>query len=144
MDISKGISNQIQDILLIPALAFALLALGTVVYRMTQMKPEITIEAHDRIIEQLEKALKTPYNRGKGHPDFKRRGMVVEVEATPETFTEGIRRLRPYKGQRYLSTDESYIDQAVKRVKNTKIGVIKPNGVIVKPATPARREKNSY
>lgn len=97
-------------------------------------------KSHEQIAKQLEKTLKTPYNRGKG-PDFKKRGVVVEVEPTPATFTNGIRQLRPYKGRRYLATDNSYIDDAMKRTKKTKLGVMKPNGTIVKPATPARRKK---
>lgn len=97
-------------------------------------------KSHDHIAEELAKALKTTYNRGKG-VDIKKRGIAVEIEPTPETFTDGIRQLRPYKGRRYLGTDISYIDKAVQRVKNTKIGVIKPNGTIVKPATPVRRKK---
>ena len=140
IDVSKGISNKIQDILLIPALAFGLFALGSVVYNMTQMKRLKRKELHDQIANQLEKALKVPYNRGKG-PDFKKGGVVVEVEATPATFSEGITQVRAYKGKRYLSTDNSYIDALVKRTKHTKVGVMKPNGTIIKPATPARSTK---
>ncbi len=97
-------------------------------------------KSHDKIAEELAKALETTYNRGKG-VDIKKRGIVAEVEPTPETFTDGIRQLRPYKGRRYLVTDPSYTEEAVKRVKNTKIGIMKPNSTIVKPATPARRKK---
>ncbi len=97
-------------------------------------------KSHDQIAEELAKALGTTYNRGKG-VDIKKRGIVAEVEATPKTFTDGIRQLRPYKGRRYLVPDTSYTDEAVQRVKNTKIGVMKPNSTIVKPATPARRKK---
>ena len=100
----------------------------------------MTPKSHDQIAEELAKALKTIYNRGKG-VDIKKRGIAAEVEPTPETFTDGIRQLRPYKGRRYLVTDPSYIDEAVQRVKTTKIGVRKPNGTIIKPATPARRKK---
>ncbi|MCL0029898.1 hypothetical protein M1N19_02910 [Dehalococcoidia bacterium] len=95
---------------------------------------------HDQIAEQLAKALKTTYNPSKG-VDIKKRGMVAEIEPTPKTFTDGIRQLRPYKGCRYLVTDDRYINEAVERVKNTKIGVMKPNGTVVKPATVARRKK---
>ena len=66
---------------------------------------------------------------------------MVEVEPTPETFTDGIRQITSYKGRRYLATDNSYIDDAVKRTKRTKLGVMKPNGAIVKPATRARHKK---
>jgi len=97
-------------------------------------------KSHDQIAKKLEKALGIPYNRGKG-PDFKKKGIVVEVEPTPKTFTDGIRQLRPYKGLRYLAPDNSYIDDAVQRTKNTKLGVVKPDGTIVKPATPARHKK---
>jgi hypothetical protein len=98
-------------------------------------------KSHDKLAEELEKALGIPYNRGEG-VDFKGKGMAAEVEPTPETFTGGIKQLRPYKGGRYLVTDLKYIDEAVERVKGTKIGVRKPDGTIVKPATPARRKKN--
>lgn len=98
-------------------------------------------KSHDKLAEELEKALGIPYNRGEG-VDFKGKGMAAEVEPTPETFTNGIRQLRPYKGQRYLVTDPSYTIEAIQRVKNTKIGVRKPDGTIIKPATPARRKKN--
>jgi len=97
-------------------------------------------KSHDEIAEELAKALKTTYNRGKG-VDIKKKGIATEVEPTPETFTDGIRQLRPYKGRRYLVTDPSYIDQAVQRVKNIKIGVMKPDGTKVKPATPVRRKR---
>ena len=97
-------------------------------------------KSHDQIAEEGAKVLKTTYNRGEG-VDIKKRAIVVEVEATPETFTAGIRQLRPYKGRRYLMTDTSYTDEAVQRVRNIKIGVMKPNGTIVKPATPVRRKK---
>lgn len=100
----------------------------------------MTPKSHDQIAEELAKALNTTYNRGKG-VDIKKRGLAAEVEATPDTFTDGIRQLRPYKGRRYLATDNSYVNDAVKRTKNTKIGVVKPNGTIVKPATPVRRKK---
>lgn len=100
----------------------------------------MTPKSHDAIAEELAKALKTTYNRGKG-VDIKKRGIAAEVEPTPETFTDGIIQLRPYKGRRYLATDNKYIDEAVQRVKKTKIGVIKSNGTIVKPATPARHKK---
>ena len=100
----------------------------------------MTPKSHDQIAEELAKALKTTYNRGKG-VDIKKRGIAAEVEPTPEIFTDGIRQLRPYKGRRYLVTDNSYTEKAIQRVKNTKIGVMKPNSTIVKPATPARRKK---
>ena len=95
---------------------------------------------HDQIAEQLAKALKTTYNPGKG-VDIKKRGVAAEVEPTPETFADGIQQLRPYKGRRYLVTGAPHISEAVERVKNTKIGVMKPNGTVVKPATPVRRKK---
>lgn len=97
-------------------------------------------KSHDQIAEQLAKALKTKYNRGEG-VDIKKPGIAAEVEPTPETFGDGIQQLRPYKGRRYLVTDNSFINKAVERTNNTKIGVMKPNGTIVKPATPARRKK---
>lgn len=97
-------------------------------------------KSHDQIADQFEDATKTPYNRGKG-ADFKGKGFVAEVEPTPETFTDGIVQLKNYGGRRYLVTDNSYIRGAVERTKDTKIGVRKPNGTIVKPATPARRKK---
>lgn len=100
----------------------------------------MTPKSHDPLAEELAKALKTTYNPGKG-VDIKIKGIAAEVEPTPETFTDGIRQLRPYKGRRYLVTDPTHIDAAVQRVKNTKIGVMKPNGTIIKPATPARRKK---
>ena len=98
-------------------------------------------KSHDQIAEELAKALKTTYNRSKG-VDIKKRGIAAEVEPTPQTFTDGIRQLRPYKGRRYLVTDPTYTNEAAQRVKNTKIGVMKPNGTIIKPATLARRKKN--
>jgi len=97
-------------------------------------------KSHEQIAKQLEKALKIPYNPSKG-PDFKKGGKVIEVEPTPQTFTDGIRQVRNYKGLRYLSTDDSSINELVQRTENTKVGVMKPNGTIVKPATPARRKK---
>ena len=100
----------------------------------------MTPKSHDPLAEELAKALKTTYNPGKG-VDIKKRGIAAEVEPTPETFTDGIRQLRPYKGRRYLVTDPEYIDEAVRRADKTKIGVMKPNGTIVKPATPVRRQK---
>ncbi len=97
-------------------------------------------KSHDTLAKELEKAIEIPYNPGKG-VDFKGKGIAAEVEPTPETFSDGIRQLRNYKGRRYLVTDNSYIDKAVKRTENTIIGVRKSNGTIVKPATPARRKK---
>ncbi len=97
-------------------------------------------QSHDKIAEELEKALGTPYNRGEG-VDFKKKGMAAEVEPTPETFTDGIRQLRPYKGRRYLVTAPTYTEEAVQRVRKTKIGIMKPNGTIIKPATPSRHKK---
>ena len=97
-------------------------------------------KSHEQIAKQLEKVLKIPYNPGKG-PDFKKGGKVIEVEPTPETFTDGIRQVRNFKGLRYLATDNSHMNKLVQRVKDTKVGAMKPNGTIVKPATPARRKK---
>lgn len=97
-------------------------------------------KSHEQIAKQLEKALNIPYNRSEG-PDFKKGGKVIEVEPTPETFTHGIGQVRSFKGLRYLATDNNYIDELVQRTKDTKIGVMKSNGTIVKPATPARRKK---
>jgi len=97
-------------------------------------------KSHDKLAEELEKASGISYNRGEG-VDFKKRGIVAEVEAAPETFKDGIRQLRPYKGRRYLVTNTEYIDEALQRTDKTKIGVMKPNGAIVKPATPVRRKK---
>jgi len=97
-------------------------------------------KSHDELAEELAKSLGTNYNRGKG-VDIKKKGIAAEVEPSPETFTDGIRQLRPYKGRRYLVTDNSFTKEATQRVKNTKIGVMKPNGSIVKPATPVKRKK---
>lgn len=97
-------------------------------------------KSHEQIAKQLEKALKIPYNRGEG-PDFKKGGKIIEVEPTPKTFTDGIGQVRNFKGLRYLATDNSYVDELVQRTEDTKIGVMKPNGTIIKPATPARRKK---
>lgn len=100
----------------------------------------MTPKSHDTIAKQLEKELKIPYNPSKG-PDFKKGGKIIEVEPTPQTFTDGIRQVKNYKGLRYLATDDTYMNQLVQRIKGTKLGAMKPNGTIVKPAIPARRKK---
>ena len=88
---------------------------------------------HDREAKQLAKKMGGEYNPGKGI-DIVTPQIVIEYETKAQGFGSGIRQLQGYKKSRYLGVPNSLVQQAIERTKNTKVGVITPNGKIRKRA----------
>ena len=89
-------------------------------------------QKHKRIAGQLADKLKTEYNPGKG-VDIKTRDAAIEVEVSKETLNHGISQLkRSRKPRKYLAVPEELTNEAIKKTRNTGIGVMNQSGKIVK------------
>lgn len=88
---------------------------------------------HDRIAKSIADKVGTEYNAGQG-PDIKGAKSVIEVETTPDMFSQGIRQLQGFQKPRYLAVPDNLVDQAVERTTGLKVGVMDSKGNIQKPA----------
>ena len=92
---------------------------------------------HDRIATRLAKREGVSYNRGKG-ADIQAPGRAIEVE-TAETVKDGLRQLQGHRKSVYIAgADREATEAAVEATEGTTVGVMDPNGRIVKPSTRGR------
>ena len=90
--------------------------------------------SHDNVANRIARQQGVPYNRGKG-PDVKGGRATVEVE-TENTVKDGLRQLQGYRGPVYIAgASSTAVQRALKATDGTTIGVMTPNGRIVKPST---------
>lgn len=74
------------------------------------------------------------YNRGQG-PDVIAPREVIEVEMA-NTVRDGLRQLRGFQKPVYIAgADEKATEAALDATKGTTVGVVDPQGNIVKPST---------
>jgi len=89
---------------------------------------------HDRVADQIAAMKGADYNRGAG-ADIQTPRQAIEVE-TPDTIGDAGRQLRGHKKPVYVAvTDEKAIPDALDRYKGTTIGVMGPDGEIVRRST---------
>lgn len=95
---------------------------------------------HDKVAKQIAKQEGTPYNQGPG-ADIQGLRRAIEVES-PGTIGDASRQLQGYQKPVYVvPTDAKAVPKAVKRYKNTTIGVMRPSGKVVKPSTRGRKRR---
>ena len=95
---------------------------------------------HDDVAKQIAQKFKTKYNPGPG-ADVKGPKAAAEIEM-PGTIGEAGRQLQGYKKPVYVvPAVPKAVPAAVKRYKNTTIGVMDPSGKVVKPSTRCRKKK---
>lgn len=89
---------------------------------------------HDKIANKIARQEGTNYNKGQG-ADIQSHRRAIEVE-TPQTIGDAARQLQGYQKPVYVvPTEQKSVQNAVKHYKKTTIGVMTPNGKIVKPST---------
>ena len=77
------------------------------------------------------------YNRGQG-PDVVTSAQAIEVE-TADSVQDGLRQLRGFRKPVYIAgVDQDAVDAAVQATKGTTVGVMGPDGAIVKRSTRGR------
>ena len=95
---------------------------------------------HDDVAKRLAQREGTEYNKGQG-ADVKGNRRIVEVETT-DTIADASRQLAGYKKPVYVAgADAKATASALKRYKDTTIGVMDDQGKIVKPSTRKRKSK---
>jgi hypothetical protein len=93
---------------------------------------------HDKVAKQFAKREGTEYNKGPG-ADIQSPRRAIEIE-TPDTLGDAGRQLRGYKKPVYVvPTETKAVPDAVKRYKGTQIGVMNPQGKILKRSTRKRK-----
>lgn len=93
---------------------------------------------HDKTAKRLADKEGVDYNRGQG-PDVNSRRRAIEVE-TDETASDGLRQLQGFRKPVYIAgADAKATDAAVEATQDTTVGVMDPQGKIVKPSTRKRR-----
>ncbi len=90
---------------------------------------------HDEIAKRIAKARGGEYDPTRT-PDVKTPTQAVEVEVKESTLSDGIKQLRSYRGpkSKYLGVPRELADKARERTQGTGIGVMLPNGRIIKRA----------
>jgi len=95
---------------------------------------------HDEVAKRLAQREGTDYNKGQG-ADIKGKRRIVEVE-TGGTVADAARQLAGYNKPVYVAgTDAKATAKALEKYKGTTIGVMNPQGKIVKPSTRKRKPK---
>ena len=93
---------------------------------------------HDQTAERLAKKEQTAYNRGPG-ADIKGGRRVIEVE-TEATVRDALRQLRGYRKPVYVAgADEKATRAALDAAEGTTVGVMDPQGNIVKSSSRKKR-----
>ena len=88
-------------------------------------------KAHTATANRIAQVLGATYNSGEGH-DIQANGVVVEVETTA-TVENGIARLAATQGRSYVAlTNKDGVREALRLAAGTKVGVMDPQGNIVK------------
>lgn len=91
-------------------------------------------KAHVAVANRLAAQFGTTYNRGAG-VDVQTPNVAIEVE-TEQTVGEAGRQLQGHRKPVYVAvTTQAAIPDALEYYKGTTIGVMDPNGRIVKPST---------
>ena len=92
---------------------------------------------HDRTATRLAGREGVPYNRGRG-ADIQAPGRAIEVESR-DTVRDGLRQLQGHRKPVYIAgTDREATEAAIEATEGTTVGVMDPNGRIVKPSTRGR------
>ena len=86
---------------------------------------------HDETANRIARKRHASYNRGQG-PDVLTPGAAIEVE-TRNTVADAARQLRGFRKPVYVAgADQAATDAALERYADSTIGVMDPNGKIVK------------
>lgn len=89
---------------------------------------------HDQIARRIAKQRGADYNKGQG-PDVDTGNLVVEVE-TENTVADAGRQLQGFQRPVYVAgATKAAADKALERYKDTSIGVMGPDGKILKKST---------
>ena len=92
---------------------------------------------HDKTAARLAEKNGVDYNRGQG-PDVNSRSRAIEVE-TADTVRDGLRQLRGFKRPVYIAgADSEATKAALDAAKGTTVGVMDPQGNILKRSTRRR------
>ncbi len=92
---------------------------------------------HDSTANRIAKKKGVDYNRGPG-PDVITPRQVVEVE-TENTVRDGLRQLRGFKKPVYIAAaDKAATNKALEATQGTTVGVMNPQGKILKRSTRKR------
>jgi len=87
---------------------------------------------------RIAKKLGTNYNAGQG-PDVRAGKAVVEVE-TEKTARDGLRQLQGFRKPVYIAgADKKATEAALEATEGTTVGVMDPQGRVVKPSSRKRR-----
>lgn len=90
-------------------------------------------KAHTAVLRRLAKRYHGVIGQD-GRPDIQAGELSIEVE-TVATLPEGIARLLPLSGPRYIAvTNREAIDEALRLTAGTGLGVMSPQGDIVREA----------
>lgn len=97
---------------------------------------------HDQTASLLARKNRVRYNRGQG-PDVVSPRRAIEVE-TAKTARDGLRQLRGFRKPVYIAgADPAATKAALKATRNTTVGVMDPQGNVVKPSTRRRVERST-
>lgn len=89
---------------------------------------------HDKIAMRIAQRKGVRYNRGQG-PDVVTATQAIEVE-TADSARDGLRQLRGFRKAAYiLGVDQDAVDAALQATNGTTVGVMGPDGAIVKRST---------
>jgi len=101
-----------------------------------------TNKAHTTTANRIAKRYGANVN-GDGEPDVSREGLTVEVETTA-TLNAGLNRLKNVDGPVFLAvTNREGLVDALKKAHGTRVGVMDPQGEIVKQSDPPLDDSNS-
>ncbi|MDP8226154.1 MAG: hypothetical protein P9L89_00725 [Candidatus Celaenobacter polaris] len=90
--------------------------------------------SHKITANRIAKKFNTTYNDQEG-VDINTLQLAVEVE-TPETVKDGLRQLQGFRKPVYIAgTNKEAVQKALEFTKNTTVGVMDPQGKIIKKAS---------
>jgi len=93
---------------------------------------------HDKTANRLASKKGVEYNRGQG-PDVVTPRQAIEVE-TVDTVADGFRQLRGFTKPVYIAgADAAATEKALEAAKGTTVGVMDPQGNIIKRSTRKRK-----
>ena len=92
---------------------------------------------HDKTATRLARKEGVPYNRGQG-PDVNGNRRAIEVE-TAKSARDGLRQLQGFRKPVYIAgADAKATEAASQATRGTTVGVMNPQGKVVKPSTRCR------
>ncbi len=90
-------------------------------------------KAHTATANRISRRYNIQFNEGDG-ADFHSDQFTIEVETTA-TIEEGLARLERFEGPVFIAmTNMEGVREALRQVQGTRIGVMDPQGNIVKPS----------